>query len=47
METKIALGKWLNNDATPADMQVLNAWPEFDSYKKNRCPHKTYGIAYS
>jgi hypothetical protein len=34
METKQALEKWLNNEATPADMQVLNAWPEFDSYKK-------------
>ena len=34
METKQALEKWLNNEATPADMQVLNAWPDFDSYKK-------------
>ena len=34
METKQALEKWLNNEATPADMQVLNAWPEFDFYKK-------------
>ena len=34
METKQALEKWLNNEATPSDMQVLNAWPDFDSYKK-------------
>jgi transmembrane sensor len=34
METKQALEKWLNNEATPAEMQVLNAWPDFDSYKK-------------
>jgi ferric-dicitrate binding protein FerR (iron transport regulator) len=34
METKQALEKWLNNEATPAEMQVLTAWPEFDSYKK-------------
>ena len=47
METKLALEKWLNNDATPADMQVLNAWPEFDSYKKIDASYETYGIAYS
>ena len=34
METKQALEKWLNNEATPAEMQVLNAWPDFDIYKK-------------
>ena len=34
METKQALEKWLNNEASPEDMQVLNQWPGFDIYKK-------------
>lgn len=34
MKTQELLEKWLNNEATPADMEVLNAWPDFELYKK-------------
>lgn len=34
MKTQELLEKWLNNETTPADMEVLNAWPDFELYKK-------------
>ncbi|MDB3976783.1 FecR family protein [Flavobacteriaceae bacterium] len=34
MEAKQALKKWLDNQATPSDMEVLELWPDFDIYKK-------------
>ena len=34
MEAKKALKKWLDNQATPSDMEVLELWPDFDIYKK-------------
>ena len=34
MEAKKALKKWLDNQATPSDMEVLELWPDFDVYKK-------------
>jgi transmembrane sensor len=34
MNTQKLLEKWLNNEATPADMEALNAWPDFELYKK-------------
>ena len=34
METKQALEKWLNNEATPADMQVLKHGQILISIKK-------------
>jgi ferric-dicitrate binding protein FerR (iron transport regulator) len=34
MNTKELLEKWLNNEATPLDMEALNAWPYFELYKK-------------
>tara|TARA_B100000795_G_scaffold71256_1_gene50121 strand:- start:12396 stop:13313 length:918 start_codon:yes stop_codon:yes gene_type:complete len=34
MNTQESLEKWLNNQASPADMDVLNAWPDFKIYKK-------------
>lgn len=34
MEVKKALKKWLDNQATPSDMEVLELWPDFDIYKK-------------
>ncbi|MFT4674273.1 MAG: transmembrane sensor [Saprospiraceae bacterium] len=34
MPTQESLERWLNNEASPADMDLLNAWPDFKLYKK-------------